>query len=204
MHARLAGALCVLGATLMSGGCLLPGTPVTVSELPPQLQAIADDPNSFLAPADDPLANITPGTPIDDLSELTGCWGTYGAGELLEDGSRYDVFYEAYQFDADAGTVNRWVFTAAWLFVPPVVVIDEGTYRVLDDGRIEIQVDRWTLVDLDTGVGRRFEDLPELVSVTEKLITLDDDQILLGVPWFVDEQTGQPAGRIFRRFDCPQ
>lgn len=191
-------------ALVAAGGCFFPGTPTTLTQLPPELQIVVDDPNGFTAQPDDPLADVTPGTLIDDLSGLTGCWGAFEEAEYSLGGTPLTAFYEVYQFDADAGTADRWVFTLGFFLVPPVVAVDEGTFSILDDGRIEIRVDRYTVVDMRTGVGRQFSDLPDVIAVLEKLVTLDGDQVLIAVPYYLDEETGEPLGQIFKRFDCPE
>ncbi|MFQ5806712.1 MAG: hypothetical protein ACE5I3_09705 [Phycisphaerae bacterium] len=196
--------LVATAASLAAAGCFLPGLPTSLTGLPAELQVVIDDPNSFAASPDDPLAALTPGTAVDDLSGLTGCWGWFEEAQYSLGGSPPTVFYEVYQFDADVGTANRWVFTPTFLLIPPLVAVDEGSFSVSDQGRIEIRLDHYTIIDVRTGSGREFTDLPDAVAIFEKLITLSGDQLLIGGPFLVDEETGEPIGRIFTRFDCPE
>jgi hypothetical protein len=189
---------------LAAGACFFPGVPTTLTQLPAELQLVADDPNTFAAPQDDPLADLTPGTAVDDLSGLTGCWGSFEPAEYSLGGAPTGPIYEVYQFDADDGTVSRWVSTPAFLVIPPVVAIDAGTFSILGEGQIEIHTTRYTVIDMRTGLGREFTDLPEAAATAEKLVTLSGDQLLIAVPYYVDEATGEPLGRIFSRFDCPE
>jgi hypothetical protein len=186
-------------AVLAGGGCLFPGVPASLTELPAELQVVVDDPSSFAQAPGDPLASVAPGTVVDDLGGLTGCWGWYeeAAGPLV-------AFYEVYQFDAGNGTVSRWVFTPGFLLIPSLFALDQGSFTALDDGRIEIQLDHYTIIEMRTGIGREFTELPAEIGTAEKLVTLDGDQLLIAVPYYVDEQTGEPAGRIFTRFGCPE
>jgi hypothetical protein len=186
-----------IAVLLTAGGCLFPGTLVISTELPAELQAVIDAPDAFSADPNDPLAAVVPGTLIDDLGGLTGCWGN------CSDGFPYAVVYEVYQFDAETGLANRWVLTPGWMFIPSVIVVDEGTFEVVDTGRIEITLDRYTLSCAITGLGQQFTDLPAEIAVIEKLVTLSGDELLLASPYYVDEETGDPLGRVFIRFGCP-
>jgi len=203
LKSRPSLSLVAITTLLATGGCFFPGLPATLTQLPSELQIVVDDPNDFTPPADDPLANLTPGTAVDDLSNLTGCWGWFEAAEPAVGGPATG-FYEVYQFDADAGIANRWVFTPPFLAIPPIVATDEGSFTPHDDGRIEIRLDRYTIIDMRTGLGWEFTELPDDIAVFDRLVTLDGDQLLVGDPAYVDEETGEPIGRIFARFDCPQ
>jgi len=199
IKSRAAWGLVATTTLLAGGGCFFPGVPASLTGLPAELQVVVDDPNTFAPPPEDPLAGVAPGTVVDDLSNLTGCWGWFeeAAGPVA-------AFYEAYQFDADGGTVSRWVFTPGLLLIPPVIALDEGSFAAVGGGRIEIQLDRYTIIDMRTGIGREFTELPEEIGTLEKLVTLAGDQLLIADPSYIDQETGQPVGRIFTRFDCPE
>lgn len=203
IKSRFAATALGTAVLLTGGGCLFSGTLVISSELPAQLQAVIDDPAAFSAEPDDPLAAVDPGTLIDDLDGLTGCWGVYSEGAASDQGVLYNAFYEVYQFDAASGIANRWVMTPSWVVIPSIVVIDEGTYEVVDTGRIQITLERYTLTATITGLGRQFTDPPPAIAVIEKLVTLSGDELLLASPDYVDEQTRKPLGRMFLRFECP-
>ena len=204
LKSRVLATTFAIAVLLTASGCLFPGVLVISTELPAELQTVIDDPAAFSADPDDPLAAVVPGTLIDDLDGLTGCWGNYGAGEVSDQGVPYGVFYEAYQFDAETGLANRWVLTPSWMFIPSMVVVDEGTYEVVETGRIEITLERYTLTDAAIGLGRQFTDPPIEIAVIEKLVTLSGDELLLASPDYVDEETGDALGRVFMRFDCPE
>lgn len=187
---------------VITAGCMLPGAPTTLSELPPELEAVFEDPASFQADPDDPLSDVVPGAVIDNLAGLTGCWGVFAPADPLG-GNSPAGFYEVYAFDSATGTVTRWGCTTGLLGIPPVLAIDEGRFTRLDEGRIEIRLERFTIVDLRTGLGREFTDVPTEVAVIEKLVTLDDDRLLVAAPTDLDGH-GDPAGRVFTRFACPE
>jgi hypothetical protein len=188
---------------LIMGGCVFPGTAVVSTELPAPLQAIVSDPAAFSTDPNHPLTAVTPGTLVDDLAGLTGCWGYCSDGEMSEQGVSPWAFYEAYQFDAETGLANRWVLSPRWLLIPALMVVDEGTFDVVDTGRIEITLERYTLTPGGLGFGRQFTELPTEIAVVEKLVTLSGDELLLASPDYVDEESGVPLGRVFVRFDCP-
>ncbi len=204
IKSRAAWGLVAITTLFATGGCLFPGAPTTLTELPAELQIIVDDPSSFTPSPDDPLGDLAAGTAVDDLSHLTGCWGWFEQAGSAREGSAPTAFYEVYQFDADAGTVNRWVFTPSFLLIPPVVAWDQGSFVALDDGRIEIRLDRYTIIDMRTGTGREFTILPDDIAVSERLVTIDGDQLLIADPAYVAGDTSGPIGRIFTRFDCPE
>ena len=191
------------GLTLASllGGCVF--LPTETVSLPAEIELVAANPSTYAPDSDHPLANVTTGTVLDDLSGLTGCWGVYGDGLGETTFGSTGIFYEVYSFDTAAGQVQRWVLTPSWLFIPAMLVVDVGTYEVAEAGRIEIMLDNYTLTNLVTGTSQQFDNLPNSVASLEKLVTLSGSKLLLASPDYVDETTGEPIGRMYTRFDCP-
>lgn len=184
-------------------GCFLAGVPVVTNEIPAELQTLMDNPDEFAADAAFEPADTTVGTPVDDLAGLTGCWGTYHSGRLTENGLLYDMFYEAFQFDAETGVVTRWLLTPSWLFIPPVMVVDEGTYEAVSDGRIRLTITQYTFTNLQTWRGHLYTEIPESVGVIDKLVTLSGDQLLMASPDYVEESDGILRDRVYHKFTCP-
>lgn len=204
IKARILTATLIITVSLTAGGCFFSGTSTLLTQVPAELQAVIDDPNAFPADPNGTLADVTAGTLIEDLGGLTGCWGTYGNVDVSAEGLEYNVFYEVYQFDADTGLANRWVLTPSWLFIPAIIMVDEGTYELIGDGRIRITLERYTFTNMTTGLSQQYTDLPDTIAVIEKLVTLSGSQLLLASPDYVDETTGEPLGRVYTRFDCPE
>lgn len=162
---------------------------------PPVIAYVLDHADEF-AVSDDPLAAVEPGTALDDLAGLSGCWGSYERQDWFQGQLPAFESWEAYHFDAAAGRLVRWVVTANWLFMPGAFSISEETYTIAEGGRLRLQSDRYTIYDLRTGEGRTatpsgaFDEL-------EVRVTLAGDRLLLADP------ENRPAGRVFRRFACP-
>lgn len=194
----------LFGLMVATGGCFFAGIPTITTEIPAALQIILDNPEQYASDAPFEPAGVAVGTTVDDLAGLTGCWATYNSGRLADSGVVYDVFYEAYQFDAQTGNAVRWVHTPSWFFIPPVLVIDEGTYELVSEGRIRITLTSYSFSNLRTRIGMRYTNVPPTVETIEKLVTLSGDLLLLASPEYVDEDTGEPLARVYHKFECPE
>jgi hypothetical protein len=170
--------------------------------LPSELQFVMDNKAEFAA-STNVLAGVTPGTVRDDLANLTGCWGSYEVEDPFQGAVSPVEIFEAYHFDAAAGTAQHWAYTSAILMMPAVYAVDEGTYTVDAPGRITITVNRYSVYDLSTGQGRTVTNPPAGYFEGAKLATLSGDSLSLADP--VEGNTTDESGAplLFRRFACP-
>jgi len=192
------------------GGC---GTPVV--DLPSELAEVQANRMLFLQPDDDPLLEVEPGTVIDDLTGLQGCWAFTAEG-TSDEGS-----FEAAQFirfDFDAGKVVRQILGRNDL----IAFVLEDVY-VLEPGS---SPDAVTLDLLEASADESSPLLERLAAITPNSGSLGDGAadpaqanpfdlniVLDGDAFVITGSIGDPVrdaslpfveGRIFQRFDCPQ
>lgn len=194
---------------LLLSGCWLPLLAGVDVDVPAAMQTVMDDLDNFTPASSDPLAAVDPGTAVDDLATLDGCWGTVLSDCDCDFKPRLVV---AYQFDAADGTFTRWsgAARADGVLYPlmPIISIEEGTFEVTGDASILLTVER-ILTNIDQATGRITEtpqETPVPSDAIERpaLVTLDGDGMLL----YIDTETAadvdpnEPAP-IFRQFDCP-
>lgn len=180
-------------------GCGLLTLPV---DLPAILDHVLADLDTFQVSDAWPLEAETPGTVVDPLGNLDGCWAAYyaiqpSAGAEVELG-------EVLQFDADAGTLTRTVLHRYGVFGE--LTVQRGTYTVVGEDRFTFSVRKveanmaGRLVD----VTARYDTLPHYtVAATRSGDNLKTRfEMPAGDPrtpaGFLDD-----TGTVHRRFDCP-
>ena len=201
--------LLVAGLSLSLGGCPSGELAPLDVQVPAHLQSVFNDVDSFRAAPNDPFESIAPGTAVDDLSGLDGCWGT----SFTESDAESEIgLYVAYHFDAAAGTFARWstvglIAGGLWPSLP-VVSGEEGTFTIVDANHVLLSTERY-LANIDPDTSRIFADVQEIgggSTPTERtaLVTLQGDQML----FFIDVETANDVDEaderaIFFRFECP-
>ena len=196
---------------VLSTACDMSIVPVEDVQVPAIAQYVLDRTPDFVAGDNHPLGAVEPGTVIDDLNTLDGCWGAVLTEAEIETPL---AFYIVYHFDAQSGRCTRWSFTGQvntrtlWpLF--PIITAEEGTFEVNGDANVQFTVERILVnTDLSGNVTADLREVPlgSTSRVTRSaLVTLDGQTMLwfIGVesPEEVDESQERP---IFRRFDCPE
>lgn len=204
-------ACAVLAGTLLTTtiGCVPWMFPQVDVEVPDTPRHVLENAADFIASADDPLETIEPGTVVDDLSALDGCWGTAFTETEIQTPL---AFFSVYQFDAHAGTYVRWTFygrrdTGVLWRVVPILSEESGTYELTSDATIEMTNTRLrSNVSTDGDILSTLQDSqPDgQIPARSALITLDGDQML----FFIDAETAadvdeQDERPIFFSFDCP-
>ncbi len=200
----------VAGVVVMGVGACAPMiTPP--QDIPSEIQYVLDNPTVFAQSADDPMVDTAPGTVVDEMSTLDGCWGATGV--FTQEGNNPEVTNsEAYHFDSAAGTINWQIYQT--ISAPVVGAVSAllnpvGTY-VVNAGGTGITI-TYTLLrgsDLQTGV---IHDAPYnvdtmgtiLTSGSEVLVTVDGDKMKIANGTLKDKFESQRAELIFVRFDCP-
>ena len=196
---------------VLTSACDMSMTPVEDVQVPAVAQYVLDRTPDFVAGDDHPLNAVEPGTVIDDLHTLDGCWAA-----VLTDGELDTslAFYIVYHFDAQSGRLTRWSFLGQektrtlWPLLP-IITAEEGPFEVTGDANVQFTVDR-ILVNTDAA-GNLTADLREApldptARVTRPaLITLDGQTML----WFIGDESPEEVDEsqerpIFRRFDCPE
>jgi len=130
--------------------------------VPEVVEPALADPQAF-SEVDHPLIGTTPGTIIDDLGNLDGCWAQFSSAEspgvdhfVSPAGYTYPDNISVLVFDARDKTIANHVYCVSEFEVPaypgtngPTLFTWRGTYRERGDRRIEI-----TYTDTDAGVVR--------------------------------------------------
>ena len=80
----------------------------TLVEMPITLQTVLDFREFFIA-RDHPLVDTLPGTEIDPIESLDGCWGRVEVEQLADDGSFAWEVAEAWRIDLAAGTLDEFI-----------------------------------------------------------------------------------------------
>lgn len=213
MRLAALGAL-VAGWMGVLGGCVQGPTipPVEDIEVPALVAPVVEDPPAYEAGDDDPLLDVEPGTAIDDLALLDGCWGSTFTQTSDESLAENVVLAVAIQFDVEASTYALFTAIAIeegglWPLLP-VIAGDDGTYEVRDDKIIDLSGENYySNVEDDADISTMVleADVPSDVAPDRPaLITLDGDEMLLylGIESVddVDETEERP---VFFRIDCP-
>ena len=178
--------------------------------VPPEVQYVFDHVADFRSPADDPLESVEPGTVMDDLAGLSGCWAKMFTEAQVQSGL---AFFAVYHFDAAAGTFTRWSLVGLesgglWP-VLPVISAETGVFEVASATTIRMTVQRnFANMDVDTGeVLSELREIPverEEPLVRTALVTLDGERMLLYIDTETPEEVDADEERpIFYRFDCP-
>lgn len=172
---------------LLTQGCgsvLLPA--VTPPESSPEIQHLMQHRESFAQSDGDPLVHTAPGTIVDDLSRLDGCFGAYHQFMLL--GVPLEGF-EVYAFEPDTGHLRYQVLDG------PAYAEFELAYSVTGPDRISIRR------VLSNGQEKVVDALVTLSGSRLKIAYLSDG----GEP--LDGTSGETndsrAGLVFKRFGCP-
>ena len=206
------GALAALA--LINAGCGIFDTLPVPPELAGQMESVRIQ-GSLPAPldwvmqhketfgqGDDPFGGAAPGTVMDDLSGLTGCWGSYELEDPFPGAVPPIGIYEVYHFDDATKQFTRWVYTDGVLMMPAIYATDSGTYELLDGGRINCHPDTYSAYDMSTRLGRKIDNPPEGYFEGELYLTLKGDRLNTADSLEPDE-SGEIYRQLFRRFDCP-
>ncbi len=130
-NCTLIGVVLLLAGVCCVSGCWLP---TLWADLPAALALIMDDPNAYVADANDPLREVTPGTVMDSLAGLDGCYGAYRASSEERHGGFVGAIYEVLSFDPATNTLTR--YTAQLLDGLAIVDVQTGAYAVADAGHL--------------------------------------------------------------------
>jgi hypothetical protein len=188
-------------ATLLSG-CPTADT-FTPPILPHEIAAVVQNHASVTMQADDPFAQVEPGTVEDALSNLDGCWALYR--QTMEYGDwttgllPFDS-YEFYYFDATTGVARYQEYDVAVSGEWARYLSDEGHYTVQGAGQIKLVWDTSVQGDLSSGRVSAYALTREQKANTPlSKVTVRGDQMRIMVLF-----TGAlPDERVFTRYTCP-
>lgn len=190
------------------GGCDSRFFPNVDVEVPATVQAVLDALDAYAAAADGPLATVEPGTVMDDLASLDGCWASVYKRDVL--GVGYG-FFTVYRFNAADRTFTRWsgVGTEAGQLLPvlPLLSVETGTFAVQSSSVLRFTNERY-FCNLDPITGQvtselREQPAPSTTVTRLALVSLAGDQMLL----YIDAETTADIDPLaerpfFRRLEC--
>ncbi len=206
-----AGAAVMVLALAGCNGLPAYNVPVSAIEVPSALQQVLNAPADFVAPKDDTLQTVAPGTVVDPLAQLDGCWGGLLTWSRVNLGlSLYTVIH----FDRQAGTYQRWSADGLrkgglWPAMP-LIVEDSGTFRVQSDNTILLQMthNRANVDPNSAHITATLNDQPLYADHSPvdqpALATLQGDRLLLFLgAGSAAEVNPVDERQILMRFDCP-
>ena len=205
-----------VGAALVTALAGCPGVPaynvpVNSVEVPSDLQPVLNAPADFTVAKDDTLRTVTPGTVLDPLAQLDGCWG----GLLPAIRPNVDLaLYTVFHFDRQTGTYQSWAAQGVrsgglWPTLP-LIVENSGTFQVQSDNTLLLHMthSRANLDETSGHITTTLNDQPltadNPVVDWPALATLQGDHLLLylGVSSAAEVSTAEDR-QILTRFDCP-
>ncbi len=184
----------------------LTGCPRTAAYSPPvllpdEIAAVVKNRASVAVPANDPFAQVGPGTVEDALGNLDGCWALY---RQTMDYGEYDreLFdsYEFYRFDAATGVAKYQKYNAAVSSDWAYYLSEEGHYTVHDAGEIKVIWDTSIQGNLQIGRVTAYAlTWEQKASAPLSKVTVRGDQMRIMVLF----SGAQPDERVFTRYACP-
>ena len=198
---KITGCVVIVLAIVLSGcGAFQLLIPPDEEDIPAPLAFVAGNEGMFTPSGDDPLANVAPGTVIDDLSQLDGCWGL----SQPEPSAEIPVeLHQAHIFDRESGEYALWSLQKAFFGSVTILSGGTGTFSVDSDNRITVTTTKTFSYSPET---RRLEE-KEVVGEppSEWAATLDGDWLRIRFGAANDnEDQREDSFETFRRFDCPE
>ncbi|MGD8453024.1 MAG: hypothetical protein PVJ57_14490 [Phycisphaerae bacterium] len=199
---RLLG-LVALTALMLPGGCPLYSLPAA---LPSVLKSVYNHSSTYSTAESDALRAVTPGTILDDVETLDGCWGAFEGIDPPKTGRNLRM-WQALHFDPDSGTLTRYVVQKVFGFIE-TLDIQIGTYELNDDGSAFTFTVTKIESNLPSGEIADVTDDYETLPVYTVDVTRSGTRLLLQFNMPQDDPR-TPAGfldeyaLIHKVFDCP-
>ncbi len=182
-------------------GCGTVPFPAAPKDLPAELRFVTENRSRFVEDPNDPLFELPPGTIVDDLSLLDGCWAAALPADVAVDGEPLLTLYFVYRFDAESGTFTSWIYQRdAFGRFFTLASGDSGTFVVEDGNRIVFTVQQTMGYDPETGEFLTAEPARDRF---EELATLSGDRLRLHFGAADREPVDPGDDQVYTRFDCP-
>jgi hypothetical protein len=127
--------LCLLSLCISQTACISVSTP---AEVPAGVLAVLEDPGSVDV-TNHPLAAVTPGTVVDDLAGVAGCWAAYEVTESY-DGLSEMRTVSVIIFEAGPMRVTRQVWHYDSYTNTADIVLSWGSYSMEGDSRMIVSM----------------------------------------------------------------
>jgi hypothetical protein len=201
----IVGSLVAIGTGLFLAGCPT-ATTFTPPVLPTEIASVVQNYLSVALQANDPFAQIEPGTVEDALSNLDGCWALYR--QVLADGSDAQVpagtplvdSYEFYHFDAATTVAQYQEYNKAVSTETAFYVSLTGHYTLVDNSQVQVIWDAAAYSDPTTGeVTTHTYTAAEKADQPGSKVTIRGNQLRIKV----ESTTVTTDERVYTRYTCP-
>lgn len=192
--------LCAVLASPLAG---CDGFTFVEPELPADVKFVYENAERFIATSDGPLSDVTPGTVIEPLDALNGCWGIARPSNNVNvpytDIKSVDAF-DVMHFDAATQEIiHTWKIHDLGGLIT-VVVVDRGTFEVLDASTVRLTYAAWSGNDPTTGQFDPETAYDQPVEATYELTLSGDRLALMPVDGELPDGQSHP---VYVQFDCP-
>jgi hypothetical protein len=187
---------------------------LTLAEVPVELQTVLDYQEFFIA-REHPLVDTLPGTEIDALESLNGCWGRVELETVGDDGSFEWLVAEAWHLDLDAGTLDEYIMKG--VDGVPCFTDTRPIVQSFGDGIVGTEADRVTIQTEDGLAGGLEEDgslsshelgaIGVAVSVGHErffLFTVEGEYLITSEEQYDPQQPLRADIDYWTRFECPE
>jgi hypothetical protein len=194
-----------MGTLFLLGGCPTTTT-FTPPVLPTEIASVVQNYLSVALQANDPFAQVEPGTVEDALSNLDGCWALYR--QVLADGSDAQVpagtplvnSYEFYHFNSTTTAAQYQTYNAAVSTETAFYVSLTGHYTLVDNSQVQVVWDEAAYSDPTTGkVTTHTYTAAEKASQPVSRVTIRGNKLRIKV----ESTTVATDERVYTRYTCP-
>jgi hypothetical protein len=187
---------------------------LTLSTIPGDLQYVLDNRATFEL-SDHPLRNVLPGTVLEPLDALNGCWGRVETESLGDDGSFIWVVAEAWRIDLDAETLDEHIIkgldgTPCFSDDRPIVQSFQDTTLQTGSQRVTVRTDNGLAAGLDDDGGLSRHELGTVgaaLSIERErffYFSVQTDYLVTSEEQYNPEEPLVDDLDFWVRFPCPQ
>ena len=186
----------------------------TLHEVPGELQTVLDHREFFIA-REHPLVDVLPGTQIEPLESLNGCWGRVELESLGDDDSFEWVVAEAWRVDLSANTLDEYIMkgvdgTPCLGDQRPIVQSFHNTIQQTDDMRVTVRTESGLAAGLDDDGSLSFHQLGIVgiaASIDQErffLLSVEGDYLITSEEQYDPQQPLRADMDFWVRFECPE
>ena len=187
---------------------------LTLQEVPRELQTVLDNREFFIA-REHPLVDVLPGTEIEPLDSLNGCWGRVELESLGDDDSFEWVVAEAWRIDLGANTLDEYIMkgvdgTPCLSDHRPIVQSFHNTIQETDDTRVTVRSESGLAAGLDDDGSLSFHQLGIVgiaVSIDQErffFFSVEGDYLITSEEPYDPQQPLRADMDFWVRFECPE
>lgn len=187
---------------------------LTLQAVPGELQTVLDYQEFFIT-REHPLVDALPGTEIEPLESLDGCWGRVELESLGDDDSFEWVVAEAWRVDLSANTLDEYIMkgvdgTPCLSDQRPIVQSFHNTIQQTDDMRVTVRTESGLAAGLDNDDSLSFHELGIVgiaVSIDQERFfrfSVEGDYLITSEEQYDPQQPLRADMDFWVRFECPE